>query len=268
MRYKVGLIEFTPGEYPGVLTIDDQGEGTFETSPHATVMSAVGPALKFLPYEMTAHEIQSGLDRVRYAEGLIRQLPNTHDGRNTWLLNYGQMTASDCLVRSLPIDYVTADDRPKSAPTPSHLVELRTTSSVQIEIASLNNRIAGLTAELADATASAAYHARNREKLEIERERDRKTHNEEIQKLIGERNKAREANSKYHVEVVKLTGERDEARADAERLYNMLTGPRPTPAMPQHMRPSLPIQPQPVAWGIAPTPGPGIIGDNDGPYKR
>jgi len=34
-------------------------------------------------------EIQSGLDRVRAAEGLIRQLPDNHDGRNTWLLNYG-----------------------------------------------------------------------------------------------------------------------------------------------------------------------------------
>ena len=34
-------------------------------------------------------EIQSGLDRVQYAESLIKQLPKDHDGRNTWLLNYG-----------------------------------------------------------------------------------------------------------------------------------------------------------------------------------
>jgi hypothetical protein len=26
---------------------------------------------------------------VRWAEGLIRQLPANHDGRNSWLLNYG-----------------------------------------------------------------------------------------------------------------------------------------------------------------------------------
>ena len=39
--------------------------------------------------ELTAAEIQSGLDRVRYAEMLIRQLPTDHEGRNTWLLNYG-----------------------------------------------------------------------------------------------------------------------------------------------------------------------------------
>lgn len=39
---------------------------------------------------LTPAEVQSGLDRVRFAEGLIRQLPADHDGRNTWLLNYGQ----------------------------------------------------------------------------------------------------------------------------------------------------------------------------------
>jgi len=35
-------------------------------------------------------EIQSGYDRVSYAENLILQLPTDHDGRNTWLLNYGK----------------------------------------------------------------------------------------------------------------------------------------------------------------------------------
>ena len=34
-------------------------------------------------------ELQSAHNRVQYAEGLILQLPVTHDGRNTWLLNYG-----------------------------------------------------------------------------------------------------------------------------------------------------------------------------------
>jgi hypothetical protein len=33
--------------------------------------------------------MQSGHDRVRQAEGLILQLPKNHDGRNSWLLNYG-----------------------------------------------------------------------------------------------------------------------------------------------------------------------------------
>ena len=39
--------------------------------------------------QLTPAEIQSGLDRVRFAELLIKQLPENHDGRNSWLLNYG-----------------------------------------------------------------------------------------------------------------------------------------------------------------------------------
>ena len=39
--------------------------------------------------KLTAAEIQSGHDRVRWAEGLIKQLPKEHDGRNSWLFNYG-----------------------------------------------------------------------------------------------------------------------------------------------------------------------------------
>jgi len=38
---------------------------------------------------LTPAEIQSSHDRVRWAEGLIRQLPENHDGRNSWLLNFG-----------------------------------------------------------------------------------------------------------------------------------------------------------------------------------
>ena len=34
-------------------------------------------------------EVQSGHDRQDWAEGLIRQLPENHDGRNSWLINYG-----------------------------------------------------------------------------------------------------------------------------------------------------------------------------------
>jgi hypothetical protein len=39
--------------------------------------------------KLTPAEIQSGLDRQRAAEGLIEQLPKNHDGRNTWLMNFG-----------------------------------------------------------------------------------------------------------------------------------------------------------------------------------
>ena len=39
--------------------------------------------------KLTAAEIQSKQSRVNWAEGLIVQLPKEHDGRNSWLLNYG-----------------------------------------------------------------------------------------------------------------------------------------------------------------------------------
>jgi hypothetical protein len=38
----------------------------------------------------TLAEVQSGLDRLRWAEALILQLPADHDGRNSWLMNYGR----------------------------------------------------------------------------------------------------------------------------------------------------------------------------------
>lgn len=38
---------------------------------------------------LTGFEISSGYDRLTSAENLIKQLPLNHDGRNTWLLNYG-----------------------------------------------------------------------------------------------------------------------------------------------------------------------------------
>jgi hypothetical protein len=44
-------------------------------------------------------EIQSNFDRVKWAEGLIRQLPENHDGRNSWLLNFaGEKHSSDKLT--------------------------------------------------------------------------------------------------------------------------------------------------------------------------
>lgn len=39
--------------------------------------------------QLSPAEIQSRHNRVAWAEGLILQLPEMHDGRNSWLLNYG-----------------------------------------------------------------------------------------------------------------------------------------------------------------------------------
>ena len=36
-------------------------------------------------------------NRLSYAETLVMQLPNDHDGRNTWLLNFGQGLEAESL---------------------------------------------------------------------------------------------------------------------------------------------------------------------------
>jgi hypothetical protein len=46
---------------------------------------------------MSPAEIQSHSDRVKWAEGLILQLPADHEGRNSWLLNYGKGQEADLL---------------------------------------------------------------------------------------------------------------------------------------------------------------------------
>ena len=38
---------------------------------------------------LTKTGMQSGSNRVQWAEALILQMPADHDGRNSWLLNYG-----------------------------------------------------------------------------------------------------------------------------------------------------------------------------------
>lgn len=43
-----------------------------------------------MDHKSTPAEIQSNHDRQKWAEGLILQLPPNHDGRNSWLLNYGR----------------------------------------------------------------------------------------------------------------------------------------------------------------------------------
>ena len=41
-------------------------------------------------HDLTKAELESGLSRVQWAEALIKQLPEEHEGRNSWLLNYGK----------------------------------------------------------------------------------------------------------------------------------------------------------------------------------
>lgn len=54
-------------------------------------------------------EIQSKHSRVNRAEDLISQLPKEHDGRNTWLLNYGTRPEAVMLrgLKDLKFDKLT-----------------------------------------------------------------------------------------------------------------------------------------------------------------
>lgn len=57
-----------------------------------------GPHIK-----LTQAEVNSGYCRVQWADDLIRQLPETHEGRNSWLMNYGRRYAPGT-VRAVPVE--------------------------------------------------------------------------------------------------------------------------------------------------------------------
>lgn len=44
---------------------------------------------------LTPHEIQSTFNRQKQAEGIIVQMPQSHEGASTWLLNYGVSPAAE-----------------------------------------------------------------------------------------------------------------------------------------------------------------------------
>jgi hypothetical protein len=55
--------------------------------------SEIAPVPEYDPVKfitLNPHEIESGLNRVVWAELLIRQLPEDHEGRNSWLMNYAR----------------------------------------------------------------------------------------------------------------------------------------------------------------------------------
>lgn len=69
--------------------------------------------------ELTPSERSSQIDRLRHAEGLILQLPHTHEGRNTWLLNYGlgdEATAMRRLRPEVPRPNYVIDTIPQATP--------------------------------------------------------------------------------------------------------------------------------------------------------
>ena len=99
-------------EFGVVLTIEQASEQPPAMGHYRTVVSVREARPRAQPIKrapakrthiaLTPAEVQSGHDRVRWAEGLIRQLPADHDGRNSWLLNYGRPAPAPGAVRDLP----------------------------------------------------------------------------------------------------------------------------------------------------------------------
>lgn len=54
---------------------------------------------------LTGAELQCNYNRQQWAEDLILQLPVEHDGRNSWLLNYGQSWEAQELRRILGLKW-------------------------------------------------------------------------------------------------------------------------------------------------------------------
>jgi hypothetical protein len=62
----------------------------------------------------TKSAIQSVISRLHHAELLILQLPADHEGRNTWLVNYGVGVAAKHMRSDMGISWILETE---SAPT-------------------------------------------------------------------------------------------------------------------------------------------------------
>ena len=79
--------------------------------------------------KLTGAEIQSGRSRVDWAEGLIEQLPNCHEGRNSWLINYGKGMHAQLSRNEKKIKWV---EETESAETVGYPIERKTISFNQL----------------------------------------------------------------------------------------------------------------------------------------
>lgn len=88
---------------------------------------------------LTPAEIQSGRTRVDWAEGLILQLPETHDGRNSWLLNYA--ADKDALqadwARRNPNSTLAASIAPDTRPKPAEAQAAPVETSTEQQLSEL-----------------------------------------------------------------------------------------------------------------------------------
>jgi len=74
--------------------------------------------MKQTELRLTPEEVQSGYNRQQSAEGLILQLPDSHNSRNSWLLNFGKKVKARELraihhLRFNPVYDAICDEPPK-----------------------------------------------------------------------------------------------------------------------------------------------------------
>lgn len=92
-------------------------------------------------------EIQSGQDRQRWAEGLILQMPTSHNGRNSWLLNYGVSDDAKELRKEHPSKpkwsdyYQSAETVGESVPQNPKTVMIELPTKVAKSLAPLTGRM-------------------------------------------------------------------------------------------------------------------------------
>lgn len=72
-----------------------------------TVMMMI--MMMMMMIKLSKAEKQSGVTRIKWAEGLILQLPKNHDGRNSWLLNFGISKEAEMLrnKRGIKLNFKT-----------------------------------------------------------------------------------------------------------------------------------------------------------------
>ena len=69
--------------------------------------------------KLTKSERRSGFNRLMWAECLILQLPEDHEGRNSWLLNYGIRCAARKLREQHPLEMTWSAKHRAANPAPS-----------------------------------------------------------------------------------------------------------------------------------------------------
>lgn len=78
------VCELLSAQPRGVTCADLIAQGYLKSLPPKGV-----PPTSFTHIELTKAEVTGGFTRVQWAERLILQLPASHEGRNSWLLNFG-----------------------------------------------------------------------------------------------------------------------------------------------------------------------------------